>query len=377
MSYTIQIISYDGKNTFTVYGPGQGDRGIVLLQDPKGLIDAPIKSNWRPSVYGVGAKPTGVTYPPRDVHLIFAVIDDHSPEGWRATESAFRRAWSELYDSTIRIVDEYGILDLKGRLLDAPIVDNKIDPGLPGLVKTKYSVRCGNPNFQQEPEKIEWHFDGRNFYDTITISNPTDLPLWPQWVLPSPTSVVLPDKDFVNDQDHWVTMPFQFPGQDVLVDTRPDVEEAVCAGHAMWLGAMPDHFLNPIPPHTRNLKLPIIMNPFPFVDDVMSNLGIPTRMPHRFIVETAKALSGELSTFTPEAINTFDVGTLSGKIRAAVEQAHRVVGDAVTTLVAKLTAATIGQLIQATYKTVPSLSDQTIQLILPYEYSRPWGMGRE
>ncbi|MFY9190175.1 MAG: hypothetical protein WAN89_02730 [Lawsonella sp.] len=376
MTYTIQIISYDESKTFTVHGPGTGDRGIHLLQDPKGLIDAPLQSNWRESVYGVGAKPTGVTYPPRDLHLIFAARNYESPEQLRATESDFRMAWSELYDSTIRIITEDGVFDLKGRLLEAPIVDNVVDPALNVGVKIKYSIRCGNPNFIGEPEIIDWHFDGRNFYDEIVVSNPTDLPLWPQWVIPGPASMVLPDKDFANNVDRWVTLPYQFKGQNVLVDSRPDVEEVVCAGHAMWLGMMPDHFLNPIPPQTYNATLPVVVNPYPFADDIMKSLGLPTRLPHLFIVQSAKALTGQMMQIPEPDVSAMDVPTLAGKIEAAAQVAAQAIGDTVTSIAAKITAETVGRLLQSTYETVPAMGDKTVRLILPYEYSRPWGYGR-
>lgn len=372
--YKIELISWDKKQTFTIYGPGQGDRGAWLLTDPKGIYDAPLKTSWEQTTNSVGAIPTGVSYPPRDLQISLGVIGEDSPAQWRKTDSQLRLAFSELADSTLRVTTEDGIRELNCRLYDTPVMTSDIDPSVGRYAATVFSLRAGNPMWQGETVTHEWTFTGKNFYDTITIENPSDRPLWPQWVLPAPTSVVLPDIDFTTAQEHWVTMPWQRAGQDVLVDTRPGVEEAVCAGYPMWLATVPDHFLHPIPPHTPPTPLPIVMNPFPFADAAMVELGLPSRMPHKLIVETAKALSGDLSVETPETIQAMPTGTLAEKIYNAAQQASQIIGETVADIVATLTAVLLGDLIKATYKTIPTLAPQNIQLRLTPEWSRPYGM---
>lgn len=374
MTYDVSVTSWDGEKTFHVYGSKEGDEGVYLLQEPVGLLDADIKPVWQSTTNSVGARPISVDYPPRDLTLPFGVVDDALGASWRATEDVFRQSFSELHDSTISVTTEYGTRTLKCRLLDKPNVDNKEDPATRGIVKCIYTLRAGNPMWQGEKQELTWTFTGKNFYDTITVSNPGDRPLWPQWVLQGATSVVLPDIDIEHNNNHYVTMPFQLPGQNVLVDTRPGVEEAVCAGHPMWLATVPDHFLYPIPPHTESYELPIIMNPFPFADDIMASLGIPTRIDHRLIVETAKALSGIMDGVSDTELAQLTENTLAGYIMQALETAKTFVDNVVVEAVAAITAATVGQLLKATYNVIPSMQNQQVGLVLPVEYSRPWGM---
>lgn len=376
-SYTIQLVSWDEKRTYTIYGPGQGDRGVYLLSDPQGLYDAPLKTWWENTTNNVGAIPTGASYPPRDVQISLGVVGEDSAERWRKLDSQLRLAFHEAHDTTLRVMTEYGTRELKVRLFDTPVMKSAYDPGVGRYAATIYSLRAGNPLWQGETHLIEWVFDGRNFYDTITVENPSDHPLYPQWVLPGPTSMLLPDFDLESGKEHWVTMPWQGKGMNVLVDTRPGVEEAVCAGRPLWLATVPEHFNNPIPPHTPPTKLPVVMNPFPFADATMKALGLPTRLPQKFIVETAKALAGDLSVQAPEAVQAMDTDNLAQKIHDALVQATQVVEDVAEDIAATITAALIGDLLKATYSAIPALAPQNIQLRLTPEYSRPYGVSIE
>lgn len=370
----IRLESWDGSNVFTLYGDGEGDRGVYLLEDPVGLIDAPITTTWQQSTYGVGARMTGVTYEPRDLHLPLGVVCDSSPEGWRRVDSILRQAFSEYHDSRLTATTENGTRHLNVRLFDTPQMNNKHDPSKEGYASTIFNLRAGNPMWQGDREVITWDFTGKNFYDHITIDNPGDRPLWPQWILPGPTSVVLPDYDISAGKEHWVRMPFQRTGQDVLVDTRPDREEAVCAGHPMWLATLPDHFLHPIPPHTVGFELPIVMNPYPFADAVMQAIGLPTRLPTEFIVASAKAMVGELAPFDAEEIRLWSPDDLANRLFASARKAAEVVGEVGQNILAEITVKMLSRLIGETYTVVDALVDQQIGLVLQPEYSRPWGM---
>ena len=72
----VQIKSHSGE-VFTIYGEGQGDRGVFLLEDPVGLMDAPLTTSWQQSTCGIGARMTGVTYEPRDVPVSYTHLRAH------------------------------------------------------------------------------------------------------------------------------------------------------------------------------------------------------------------------------------------------------------------------------------------------------------
>lgn len=370
----IRLESWDRENVFTIYGPGQGDRGVYLLQDPVGLADAPLSTSWQQSTYGVGARMTGVTYEPRDIHLPLGVVCNSSPEGWRRLDSILRKAFSVDHDSRLSITSESGTRYLNVRLFDTPCLDIKTDPGKAGYAATIFNLRAGNPMWQGEREVIEWDFTGKNFYDHIKVSNPGDRPLWPQWILPAPASIVLPDYDFDNGREQWVRMPFQAIGQDVLVDTRPDREEAVCAGHPMWLATLPDHFVHPIPPHTKDFELPIIVNPYPFADAVMQAVGLPTRIPTSFIVASAKTLVGDFSHFDIETMRHWSNADLASRIYSAAQTAATALGELGEAVMATITSEALSLLLKGTFTVADRVFDQKAALVVQPEYSRPWGL---
>lgn len=369
----VQIKSHSGE-VFTIYGEGQGDRGVFLLEDPVGLMDAPLTTSWQQSTCGIGARMTGVTYEPRDVHLPLGVVCPSSPEAWRAVDSFARKAFSVEKESQIIVNSEDGTRYLNVRLFDAPQMDIKRDPGRAGYAATIVNLRAGNPMWQGERQVIEWDFTGKNFYDHITVSNPGDRPLWPQWILPAPSSMVLPDYDFENNKEQWVRMPFQAIGQDVLVDTRPDREEAVCAGHPMWLATLPDHFVNPIPPHTKDFKLPVVVNPYPFADAVMQASGLPTRIPTSFIVASAKTLVGDFSQFDIETMRQWSNEDLASRIYSAAETAAKALGELGAAVIATITSGALSLLLKGTFTVADKFFDQKAALVVQPEYSRPWGL---
>ena len=106
----------------------------------------------------------------------------------------------------------------------------------------------------------------------------------------------------------------------------------------------------------------------------MASLGLPTRIDHRLIVETAKALSGIMDGVSDTELAQLTENTLAGYIMQGLETAKTFVDNVVVEAVAAITAGTIGRLLKATYNVIPSMQNQQVGLVLPVEYSRPWGM---
>lgn len=283
-SATIEIVGVDGS-VWTVSGQGEGHEGVVLHKGAQGLQEAPRKTVWSQSASQEGSTPQGVSIDPLDLVLAFDIYGDE--ENWSDVTSRFRNAWSYEEDTTIKYQSESGLRTLQVRMSEAPDRNADKDPRLVQYSLETYTVRAGWPFWEGEGTtdtmKCELQMKpAENIIETmaqalitlfnleplfsnyaqgtVTVSNPTDRPLWPQWICTGPGRWGIPDWSWKDDDqaNRVVICPTQSDGEDLSIDTYPRSEPYVSKLNTNIAGRFGGVlFLNPIPPHTPSTEIPI------------------------------------------------------------------------------------------------------------------------
>lgn len=281
---TIEIVGVDGSS-WTVSGEDQGHEGVVLNNGAQGLQEAPRKGIWSQSAFQEGATYMGNTVEPIDLVLAFQVWGDE--ENWADVAAAFRKAWDYEQETIIRVSSEAGSRTIKVRLLEAPDRNSNKDPRLTQYSLDTYTLRAGWPfwegdgavdefevSLKTRPPSNVWEEmsealrrlfsleSGIDKYDEgyVTVSNPTDTPLYPQWVATAPGRWAIPDWSFKDDEDahRAVVCPTLGDGEDLTIDTYPRNEPYVSSLNTNIAGRFGGVlFLNPIPPRTAPTQVPV------------------------------------------------------------------------------------------------------------------------
>lgn len=282
----IEVIGVDGSS-WIVSGQNEGHEGIVLDAGPQGLQEAPRSGIWQQSAFQEGATFMGVSVEPIDLVLAFQVWGDE--ENWQDVSSRFRRAWDYEKLTTIRVTTESGTRELQTCLYEAPDRDSDHDPRLLQYSVEKYTLRAPWPYWEGDVvtetmtgELVSRPYEGSEWWEKlsaalkklfglspdiehykeaeITVHNPTDVPLWPQWACTAPGRWGIPDFSFKDDDQasRVITTPTLAPGQGLTIDTYPRNEPYVADDGSNMAGRFGGVlFLNPIPPFTPPTKIPV------------------------------------------------------------------------------------------------------------------------
>jgi hypothetical protein len=254
------LITITGANgeTFTVSGPGAGSEGIELATNPEGLIDeAPIKTIWQQSAFQEGATYLGHTIEPLDLVLKFNLVGDY--HDWDDIDSRFHKAFHPQHPATIHYTTHSsGTRTLDVVKLEHATTTSTYDPHILQHSTLVLTLRAPYPFWKADTTTHQLTFTNTST-QTITIENPTDRPIWPQWALSAPGRYELPDYSFVTDPDHpdyprrarSIITPTLSRGQDLVIDSYPRHETYQVADGSAIAGRFGGvEFLYPIPPHT-------------------------------------------------------------------------------------------------------------------------------
>lgn len=259
----ITIIGVDNSQ-WIVSGEGSGTEGVILDDNPGGLDDeAPIKTLWSQSVYQDGATYDGYVVEPLDLVLTFFIFGDKDfNRSWSDTNSQFRKAMDTSMGGEVQIVVETdsGERTLFVRKYQATRSTNKKDPHLLKYSKATFTMRAEVPFWLGETVVSTVQTSTATMTANVTVSNPTDRPIWLEWAVTSPGKWILPDYNFAGGPYAFrkIALPELSAGQDMTIDTHPLHETYIAAdGHniAGRFGGV--DFLHPIPPHTPNTLLPV------------------------------------------------------------------------------------------------------------------------
>lgn len=283
---TIEIIGVDGSS-WTVSGESQGHEGVELDSGPQGLQEAPRTGNWQQSAFQEGATFMGVSVEPIDLVLGFQIWGDE--ENWQDVSGRFRKAFDYERLATIRVSTESGTRELGVQLFETPQRDQDFDPRTQQYSLEVYTLRAPWPYWEGEVESDTSVVNLRSRPDsgskawnnlpaalqamltadtatptyssgTVEVSNPTDVPLWPQWACTAPGRWGIPDYSWNDDEQatRTITTPTLYSGQGLTIDTYPRNEPYVAEDGSNMPGRFGGVlFLNPIPPFTPRQKIPV------------------------------------------------------------------------------------------------------------------------
>jgi len=284
---TVELEGVNG-NWFTLSGPGMGEQGAYLGTDVDGIYDAPVKTIQNSHAFQTGSTYGGKRNLQRD--LVFGVwITDDNGESWESNDSEWRKAWDYAKDAKLWITTETSRRYLKVKLAEQPQVQMEHDPRLIGSQKVVMTCVANDPWWYEPDATATWiaptdTSGGSTVSGTVTVSNPTDVPIWLKWVIQAPGKPTLPDFSFGDDRyeratidaARQVVMPTLQTGEHILVDTD---EEAIngqvnsSTDTAVYMRMNGVTFCYPVPPYTPATALPVAMSKAP------AGVGIQVRQP--------------------------------------------------------------------------------------------------
>lgn len=258
----IEIIGTHGE-IWTVSGNGMGAEGVELDISPDDLhSEAPFKGIWSSSAFEEGATLTGVTWEPLDLALTFNIFASEDGANWEDVEGRFYGSFDPVDTSKIRVTSpETGTSrSLDVVKLSRTITKSKHDPRIGQYSKMQVMLRAPHPFWEGDTWASSFKASSGTGSGSVTISNPTDLPMWLQWAVTAPGTWTLPDYSFKNDSKahRTITTPRLSSGQHLTIDTYPRTERYVADDGSNIAGLFGGvDFLHPVPPHTPETELPV------------------------------------------------------------------------------------------------------------------------
>lgn len=255
----LQIHSASGR-VWHVHGTMAGAEGVGLLEGAEGFWEAPIKSVWMQGAFQEGATYLGFKTDPLDVILPLGIRGDSYVE-WSRTDSMFR---NDLGDPNtgfkLVAISESGTRELELRLTDAPVHVRDTDPGVDSYSRIVVQARAGWPRWVGTAETSVFTSSSGSSSGYVTVTNPTDTWLYPQWVCEAPGKWTLPDFSWREDANHdrVIRTPTLSVGETLTIDTYPANESYVSASGSNIAGRFGGvEFLFPVPPHTPPTQIPV------------------------------------------------------------------------------------------------------------------------
>lgn len=219
------LVELEGVNgeRFILAGPGEGDRGIHLGTDVKGLYDPPVKVVSEEPGNFPGSRYLNHRILKRDITFGVEILSDAAigPNSWLSRESEWRKAWAFDRDCKLYITTpESGTRYLKLRLAESPEVSWYTDPRGRKINRTVMVCVAYDPFWYEDdvvytavtqtdttfdPNPLPWPWPKEELpTETLTIEvepgsvmangkvnagglNPTDQPTWLKWLFPGST----------------------------------------------------------------------------------------------------------------------------------------------------------------------------------------------
>lgn len=259
----ITLTGVDGS-TWTLAGPGRGREGAELATAPSGLYDAPVTTIWNQSAFQTGSSFGGYRTNKRD--LVFGInIHESAGRSWESVDSAWRKAWAYDRDSVLTVTSDFGARSLSLRMSEQPDFKPVKDPHLKQWAKVVMSCTAGNPWWVESDVTASWVSPadttaGGSRSGTVTVSNPTDQPMWLRWVVSAPGQWTLPDFSWAADSfaARTVILPRTAAGQDLTIDTDPMEEMIVARDNTpVWAQMNGVSFMHAVPPYTPATAVPV------------------------------------------------------------------------------------------------------------------------
>ncbi|MFE5790595.1 phage tail protein [Rhodococcus erythropolis] len=275
-------------NWFTLAGPGQGDRGIVLGTDVDGIYDAPVKTIQNSHAFQTGSTYGGKRNLQRDIVFGVYAHHDDGDKNWSFNDSEWRKGWSYEQDCKLWITTEDSRRYLKLRMSQHPEFKPEHDPNGTQIEKVVMTCVANDPWWYEADDVTDlWEsrtstLNGSINYGTVSVSNPTDVPIWPKYVVHGAAKPMLPDFSFGDDRyeralidaDRKLWLPKISAGDTIVYDTDEEADQATSRLKIpYWQQMKAVTFCYPIPPYTKKIQLPVGMTL------AAAGLGIQVRCP--------------------------------------------------------------------------------------------------
>ncbi|MDU0478395.1 hypothetical protein QVA66_03970 [Staphylococcus chromogenes] len=255
----LELIGCDGSR-WNIHGYAANAQGVELMADVKGILEAPVKSIWMQGAFQEGSTYMGFRTEPFDVVLPVRV-EGKNVYDFQVQDSRFRRALGTPDDEfklVARSADGPRTLTL--RLTEIPEYLGEHDPTTAEFADYVLQCRGGWPRWVGDTDTDTFVAPTGTGAGFVTVSNPTDTPLYLQWVCSAPGKWTLPD--FSWNDDEWATRVIDTPtlldGQGLSIETYPFNEPYVAADGSNIAGRFGGvSFLHPVPPHTAPTQVPV------------------------------------------------------------------------------------------------------------------------
>lgn len=277
MALDISLIGAGNGTEFHLHGKKAGKQGVWLGQGQvEGIWDAPVSTEWTRARRERGGRYKGMEQPERDLVLGFHVTGDN-PRQWIESDSEFRKAFTyglDPYwdgDTLAQLVVE---ADNDRRTLDVQMAENPefapdLDPVDLGYGNVFYRLKVAQPMWQGKTTVTEWETSGRSGSGMIEVSNPSDVPMWQEWVL-TPGTWTLPDHRFggaprkrVVLDSRTITLRPAPTGLRVSLDPMQRMFKDAAGTNVMGQVGGGFYMLHEIPPYTPRTELPISVTAAP------------------------------------------------------------------------------------------------------------------
>lgn len=391
---TVKVIGVDGSE-WTISNPenNAGEQGVWLDQNHTGMItDTPVETVWQSSSGQIGSTFRGVNFAARDITFPVIILD--KPDlSWQKADSRWRKAWSVWEDSTIVVISESGRRELKARL--SKTIEQKLENSsgqARGAATSLMHLKAGDPLWSSQTATDPWRFDGVHWTGHVTVTNPTDMPMWPKWTITGPASLILPDFSFemregwdgYEHRERRIILPHLKYKWDAVVDADPTVEQFSVIGRPnMWM-LLEKPFLYSVPPWTTLTQIPIAVNPLPMLPELWNRLNIPFEMPTEFLVHMAEVMTRILEPLGTDTILSWTAKDIAVRIRSALVETAEwardigLVGEWIAAALNALSTSALADLIGEAWGTLwgqnLNLAGAGVQLRMEHKWSRAYGL---
>ncbi|MEJ6013293.1 phage tail protein [Corynebacterium sp. H127] len=255
----LELIGCDGSR-WNIHGYAQGAQGVEVMTDVKGLLEAPVKAIWTQGAFQEGSTYMGFRTEPFDV-VLPVEVEGNTTYNFQLQDSRFRRALGTPDDEfQLRARSSDGLRTLTLRMTEIPEYLGAHDPTTIKKAEYVLQARGAWPRWVGDTDTDTFTAPTGEGSGFVTVSNPTDTPLYPHWICSAPGKWTLPDFSWSNDRwaSRVISTPTLLAGQGLSIDTYPFNEPYVAADGSNIAGRFAGvMFLHPVPPHTPPTEIPV------------------------------------------------------------------------------------------------------------------------
>ncbi|MFN3600504.1 MAG: hypothetical protein ACK4UY_03840 [Dietzia sp.] len=239
---TIEIESVEGER-WTLAGPGAGGRGVTIDKGRvQGMWHPPTVTRWRKGATQIGATYAGKTYEPRDIQFRALLAPERVPGmGLDRLETEFDACFDE--EVPAKFIVRWGG---PPRWLWVTKFKEPVFEDLGNAAAVVYTLRAAWPFYESESLLDVFQSAPGALSGHVQVANVTDLPAYPRWVIEGGGACTLPDFSWATDPSHedyqfrnrTITLPAIAEGEQLVVDTFPDIETVTSSTNPMFYARM-------------------------------------------------------------------------------------------------------------------------------------------